>query len=124
MTNPLQRTADGKYLSNYARCECGEEYLEQTSHVRDSPRHAEWLGGGIEVPVPPQPLTGMYPIEGPRPKLVLGETVICRRCQAKRGDKDTYCPDPDKWRKGAPCTGCNGWGIVPNQGLIGGKKRG
>jgi len=96
-------------MSNYKRCDCGEEYLEKDSHERTSTRHKEWLEGNIEVPVPVQPLSGSFPAEGPRPKLIVGETLICGKC--KGTGEGTQMKD-------GKCLRCNGWGIVPNQGPV------
>lgn len=118
----LGRTNDGRFVSVYERCECGAEYLEKDSHERDNPRHKQWLEGNIEVPVPEQPMSGAFPVDGDAPRLVLGVTVICTRCKGKIDEDTKYCVDPRN--KDMRCMRCNGWGIVPNQGPIGGSKRG
>ena len=121
VNSPFGRTDDGRYVSVYKRCECGVEYLDKDSHERENPRHKQWLKGDIEVPVPEQPPSGSFPVDGEPPRLVLGETVICGRCKGKKAKGEQFCYDPRQ--KERRCLRCNGWGIVPNQGPIGAPKR-
>lgn len=71
-------------------------------------------------PEEPTPTTGAFD-DLPR-HLVLGEVAVCPRCRAKthRYNYKDYegARHKDPHKKGKPCLGCNGWGIVPNQGPI------
>lgn len=120
-TRPLQRTPDGKYVTNHVQCRCGEQYLAgmTTSHERNSIRHRQWLRGDIEVPVPEQPPVVAFS-RGEAPRMELGGTMICRRCKARhrKGLEDFgYFLDPRSSKTNPfPCQACNGHGIVPNKG--------
>jgi len=107
----------GTYSTPWKECECGEQYLVQAEHERRSSRHKEWATGGIEVPVPPQPLYDQYPRGIPTPALELGVNKVCTRCGAKNKRGEDYYPDRDsRADRRFPCRRCNGHGVIPNVG--------
>jgi hypothetical protein len=114
---PMQRNLDGTYDTPWRECECGEQYLVHMEHEGTSIRHKEWATGGIEVPVPTQPLPDQYPRDVPTPRLEMGVSKICPRCKAMNKNGETYYPDPDsRVTRRYPCRRCNGHGVVPNVG--------
>lgn len=100
---PLARNSEGRYVTHYQECVCGEQYLVKSDHEATSPRHKQWKRGEIEVPVPSQPLMSAFPIDDPTPPLELGKVVICGTCKAKKPKMED-------------CKRCNGHGVVPNVG--------
>lgn len=115
---PLQHDKKtGLYSTPWSECECGEQYLVKKEHDRTSDRHREWASGGIEVPVPPQPIVDMYQKGTPTPKLEVGVNKVCPRCGAKDKKGEDYYPDRDsRADRRFPCRRCNGHGVVPNVG--------
>jgi hypothetical protein len=117
---PLGRTGDGKYVTNYQRCPCGEQYLIGAQHEKYSERHKQWLRNEIEVPVPEQPLIGAFERHGKPPPLEFGLTLICPRCKARNRkgmDELDYFMDPRSTTANPfRCRRCNGHGLVPNAG--------
>jgi hypothetical protein len=116
---PLQRTSEGRYVTNWIECECGEQYVVRSEHERSSARHKQWSKGGMgqEVPVPPQPLYSAYPRGAPTPRLEMGVNKICERCGAKNKKGEDYYPDKDSRPENRfPCRRCNGHGVRPNIG--------
>lgn len=113
---PMVKTPDGRYVTQYQECACGEQFLVKSEHEGSSKRHKEYLRGGIEVEVPPQPIIGAFP-RGSTPVLELGKVIICGRCQARDKKGMDYYPDRDSSPTNRfPCKRCLGHGVVPNVG--------
>ncbi len=115
---PLQHDKKtGVYSTPWRECECGEQYLVHMEHERTSVRHKTWATGGIEVPVPHQPLADMYQRGIATPALELGINKVCPRCGAMNKKGEDYYPDRDsKADRRFPCRRCNGHGVIPNVG--------
>jgi|WetSurSiteA1Bulk_404760.scaffolds.fasta_scaffold13443_4 hypothetical protein len=115
---PLQHDKKtGLYTTPWRECECGEQYLVHMEHERTSERHKTWATGGIEVPVPHQPLADMYQRGVATPALELGVNKVCPRCGAQNKKGEDYYPDRDsRADRRIPCRRCNGHGVIPNVG--------
>lgn len=127
MSNPLRYSSDGRFEVAYRTCEdCGEQYVNDDAHRRESERHQAWVRGTAqpEIPVPRQPDAVMF-TEMPR-RVVMGDVAVCPRCKGKRPlarkdfagriVKPALDYTTEKGGKTA-CIRCNGFGIVPNQSV-------
>jgi len=80
--------------------------------------------GQTTIPVPEQKRSEPFPVGGPAPVGAIGSIRFCYRCGGKGGkryEKYGYICDPeggnDKDGNPRRCSGCNGWGYIPNVGL-------
>jgi hypothetical protein len=123
----MKRLEDGSIEVVYQVCaDCGGRYSVEKDHIRGE-EHGRWLaasqtvGSQTAIPQVAQPPVYKYTEKPVSPKF--GETLICPRCHGirrkrKDGERDEMCMDPKNSK--AFCQRCGGWGIVPNQGPVGG----
>lgn len=132
---PLKRNDDGSIEIEWKVCdECGGRYAIEQDHLRGE-EHVRWqqlhqtIEWHVEIEQAPPPPAALFYTEDPK-GVAFGEAVICPRCKGVRRPKrrrlvkgaykwyeaDDFCMDPRDHTK--VCARCNGWGIVPNQGVV------
>jgi uncharacterized C2H2 Zn-finger protein len=126
--SPFGYSPDGSFEVSYRTCpDCGEQYVTDEDHRRQSERHQAWVKGTAqpEIPVPRQPDAVMFTTMPT--KVVMGDVAVCPRCKGKRPlarkdfagrvTKPAGTFTTERGKANTPCIRCNGFGIVPNQSV-------